>query len=138
MSAPRFTAEASLYRSARLYGRYHKGTRLDGASAVVMAADRCFFHVQKCCGQLNPDGTCDGVCWPKNQPCPIKPPSECFDRLGNEGCYPSFDGTNIKICKCGSNGNCGPCFHITATVDAGPILRTQTVDLGMRTICRCD
>src|SRR5262245_13666291 len=45
-------------------------------------------------------------------PLPPLPPPGCIDQLGNEGCYPSFDGTNIKICKCGSGGNCGPCFHI--------------------------
>ena len=25
---------------------------------------------EKCCGSSNPDGTCDGQCWPKNKPCP--------------------------------------------------------------------
>jgi len=137
MEFPTFTAEASLYRSARLYGGYSWRTRpLDTGSAVVAAATPCFFQVQKCCGQLNPDGTCDGVCWPKNLPCPIKPPSMCFDQLGNEGCYPSFDGTNIKLCACGSTGTCGPCFHMSATVDTP--FGSRTVDLGQRTICRCD
>jgi hypothetical protein len=25
---------------------------------------------QKCCGTLNPDGTCDGICWARNLSCP--------------------------------------------------------------------
>jgi hypothetical protein len=25
---------------------------------------------QKCCGSVNPDGTCNGQCWPRNNPCP--------------------------------------------------------------------
>jgi hypothetical protein len=25
---------------------------------------------QKCCGLVNPDGTCDGQCWPKDKECP--------------------------------------------------------------------
>jgi hypothetical protein len=25
---------------------------------------------EKCCGVVNPDGTCDGQCWPQNNPCP--------------------------------------------------------------------
>jgi hypothetical protein len=132
---PGFTAEASLYRSARVYGGSRR-TRRDTAS-VVAAASTCFFQVQKCCGQVNPDdGTCDGVCVPKNQPCPVNPPSECIDQLGNEGCYPSVDGTLIKLCKCGSTGTCGPCFPMSVTVDT--VFGFHTEDLGMRTLCRCD
>lgn len=130
-----FTAEASLYKWTRLYRGYSGRARLDTASAVVAAAPPCFSHVQKCCGQLNPDGTCDGICWPKNLPCPATI-SECIDQLGNEGCYPSFDGTLIKICSCGSGPNCGPCFNLTVTVDTP--FGLQTKDLGSRTICRCD
>ena len=116
MVLPTLTADASLYRSERLYGGYSGQTSLDTASAVVAAATPCFSHVQKCCGQINPDGTCDGICWPKNLPCPITPPPICNEPLGDQVCYPSVDGTNIKICQCGSTGNCGPCFHLTATV----------------------
>src|SRR5215470_8152753 len=105
MALPTFTAEVALYRSTRLYGGYSGRTRVDTISAVGTAADRCFFHVQKCCGQLNPDGTCDGICWPKNMPCPIEPPPVCNEPLGDQVCYPSFDGTNIKLCACGSTGN---------------------------------
>src|SRR5262245_20220628 len=25
---------------------------------------------QRCCGARNPDGSCDGQCWPRNRPCP--------------------------------------------------------------------
>jgi hypothetical protein len=134
INVPGFTAEASLYRSARLYGGYRR-TGLDTAAAVLAAAGTCFFQVQKCCGQLNPDGTCDGVCWPKTEPCPITPPSVCIDQLGNEGCYPSVDGTLIKLCRCGSTGTCGPCFPMSVTVDT--VFGPHREDLGMRTLCRC-
>jgi hypothetical protein len=35
----------------------------------VVPPKRCSSK-QQCCGTVNPDGTCDGTCWPKGLECP--------------------------------------------------------------------
>ncbi len=137
MSLPGFTAEASLYSASNSYyvhGMYQRTEqKIYPADYVDQAcfggcyrncADECAGSGKaaclKECAQDNKN--CIEQCTRPGYP---QPGPFCENQLG--GCYPGPDGRDLSICRCGSIGECGPCFQLTIS----------GYDLGMRTICHC-
>ncbi len=84
MEMPGFTAEASIYQSARYY------VMTPSVASVAPVRDGGLVSMSL-----------------------LVPPCGS-GALGDQGCYPDVDGSLISICPCGSpSDNCGPCFDFT-------------------------
>lgn len=105
MKVPGFTAEASLYKSTRLYHGYSGRTRLDTASDVVPAQSDCEIACGiadvVCLAACTFLGPFAPLCWAGCTAATVVCLSECQGGGGPPPCCPLG-----KSCRCG--GTCVP------------------------------
>ena len=111
MSIPTFAAEASLYKSTRLYRGYGGRTRLDTASNVVAAASDCEIACgvadATCLAACTASGPFTPLCWAGCQVATVLCLSRCQGGGGDPSCCPP--GTT---CSCGGHCFSGLCTGI--------------------------
>jgi hypothetical protein len=66
----RFSASALNFYGGRRETAAYSFTYPPTAFSCIPASPRRCSPTQQCCGTVQPDGSCDGQCWPRDMSCP--------------------------------------------------------------------